>query len=141
MKTYINNHQKIVSEKPEIFEVGRDYFNNPIYNNDLVYYFSEHYDNVHQLDKNFVGYSKNHFSNSVKIYTHQIPFLLTYLTRLVSKQTINLLNTVPKIGDIVVLKSHNSEFKVLDNTTKIFLKVQSLKNPDYKPVFTLNELK
>ena len=141
MKTYKNKEGVYVSERPEIFEVGKDYFNNPIYNNDLVYYFSDYYDNVYKLKKDFDGYSKNHFTNTVKIYEHQIPQLLTFLCRLVSNQPFDISKNIPKVDDIVILKSHNYKFKVLDNTGKLFIRVQSLLNPDYITIFGLYELK
>ena len=141
MKTYLNEKKQWVSQKPERFEVGKDYFGVSIYNDDLVYFYSNYYDNVTQLNKDDERYSKNHFKNCVKIYKHQIPTLLTYLGRLFSKQLGLTLDYAPNIGDIVILKTHNYKFKVLDNTPKLFIKLQSIINPDYISVFCINELK
>lgn len=139
MKTYVDNHGKICIEKPEIFQVGMDYFKDPIFNNDLIYHFGC-ISRFEQLDKNFEGYNKNYFGSSVKIYLWKVPELLTLLSNLINNDDSRIIKEVPNIDDIVILKSHNYKFKVLDNTAKLFIKVQSLNNPDWFPIFSLTEL-
>jgi hypothetical protein len=129
MKTYINDRKKVCTLKPERFEVGVDILGISIYNDDLVYYCSDYAGTVRQLDKNYEGYGINSFNNAIKIYKHQVPELLTYLVRLFNKQLYQTINYIPEIGSIVILRSHNYEYKVLDNKGKLFIKLQSIGNP------------
>jgi hypothetical protein len=139
MKTYKDKSGKYVSEKPEIFEVGRDYFNRPIYNNSLVYFFSDYYNHVRQLEDDFESYPSNYFKNGVVI-TNQSISLFNYLIKIVNKQNSKLLTDIPNVGDIIVLRTINHKFKVIDNTPKLFIKVESLEVNDYTPIFGLYEL-
>jgi hypothetical protein len=140
MKTYKDNSGKFVSEKPDIFEVGVDYFNRPIYNNSLVYFFSDYCSYVRQLEYDFEAYPSRYFNNSVVIKTNQIPSLLTYLTKFFNKENSRLLTDTPNVGDIIVLRTINHKFKVIDNTPKLFIKAESLEVSIYTPIFGLYEL-
>jgi hypothetical protein len=140
MKTYKDKSGKYVSEKPKIFEVGVDYFNRPIYNNSLVYFFSDYNSHVRQLEYDFEACPSRYFNNSVVIKTNQISSLLTYLTKIFNKENSGLLTCAPNIGDIIVLRTINHKFKVIDNTPKLFIKAESLEVSDYTPIFGIYEL-
>ena len=131
MKTYINIKGQSVSVKPDIFKVGTDYFGQAIYNNDTVYHFSEIVPRFEILRLDFEGYQASYFDSAVKVFSWQITELLTYLAQLFQDKLFRKLSSTPEIGETVILSSHNSAFKVLDNTAVLFIKVQSLNNPDW----------
>jgi hypothetical protein len=143
MKTYINSKGEFCSDKPEIFAVGVDDLGKNIYNNDIVYHYTNPYPRFEFLDENYEGYNKTYFDNTIKVYKSQVPHLLNYLTRIIENYNDSL-TIIPNINDIIVLKSHNYEFKVIDNKYKLFLKVQSVTNPNWieiKPIYEFKNRK
>lgn len=141
MKTYIDKNNKVCSSKPDIFQVGIDNAGNKIYNNDIVYHYNSPFPNIEYLNKDFEKYSKNYFKNTYKIYPHYLAGLLTYLAQLIEDKLYNKLKNIPNIGDVVILRSHNIVFTVLDNKYKLFIKVQSVTNPKYIAIFPIYEFK
>lgn len=139
MKTYIDKKGKACSFKPDIFKVGVDNNGNTIYNNDIIYHYDNIFPRIEFLEKDFENYNENYFNNTYKIYQHQVPELLTYLAQLFENKSFNSsLKKIPNIGDEIILKGHNYRFKVLDNKYKLFIKVQSMENPNYitiKPIY------
>jgi hypothetical protein len=158
MKTYINSKGEFCSDKPEIFAVGVDDLGKNIYNNDIVYHYTHFkhcryvarknpynpYPRFEFLDENYEGYNKTYFDNTIKVYKSQVPHLLSYLARIIENYNDSLTKLIPNINDIIVLKSHNYEFKVIDNKYKLFLKVQSVTNPNWieiKPIYEFKNRK
>lgn len=141
MKTYINSKGEFCSDKPERFVVGVDELGKNIYNNDIVYHYPYNpYHRFEFLDENYEGYNKTYFDNTIKVYKSQVPELLNYLVKMMENNNDSLKN-IPDINDIIVLKNHNYDFKVIDNKYKLFLKVQSVKNPNWVEIKPIYEFK
>jgi hypothetical protein len=142
MKTYININNKAVSEKPDIFLVGRDYFGHSVYNNSIVYHFG-YIPHVEILKKDFEKYSTHHFDKTVVIHNHELQPLLSYLVQSFNGNTFNRLKTIPEIGQTIQMITLSSNFIVLDNTAGLFIKVQSLSNPNWitvLPIYDFREI-